>query len=176
MTRKKIIGVIGGGGEATCTKEDLTIAYKIGQLLIENNYRIINGGLFGVMEAVCKGARESNMYTDGNIIGVIPSLEKEQANDYCDIVIASGISYARNQIIVASADAIVAIGGGSGTLSEIAFAWQLNKPIFAVKTKQGWSAKLAGSRIDDKRSDIVIEVSTPEDLISKLESFFESKV
>ncbi|MEA2071555.1 MAG: TIGR00725 family protein [Asgard group archaeon] len=166
MLRKKVIGII-GGNEKTCTEKDKKIAYKIGKALIKNNYRIITGGLGGVMEAVSKGGKKEENYNEGMIIGIIPSLNKEHANEYVDIVIATGFNYARNQIIVASSDAIIAIGGGSGTLSEIAFAWQMNKLILAFNT-EGWSQKLGNISLDNKRKDKIIKVNSVSEIISIL--------
>lgn len=170
MDRRKIISIIGGSAQ-TALDEDRAIALTIGKLLIDNGYRILCGGYGGVMEAVCKGARSSNKYKEGDTIGVIATLESTDANEFCDIVIATGIHYARNQIITASGDAIVAIGGGSGTLSEIAFAWQLGKPIFSYK-KTGWSGKLSEMQLDNKRSDTIIGYDTAQQLIEKLNALF----
>ena len=170
MSRRKIISIIGGSAQ-TALEEDRAIALTIGKLLIDNGYRILCGGYGGVMEAVCKGARSSDKYSDGDTIGVIASLDSNDANEFCDIVIATGIHYARNQIITASGDAIVAIGGGSGTLSEIAFSWQMGKPIFSY-TKTGWSGKLSEMQLDNKRSDTIIGYDTAQQLIEKLNTLF----
>ena len=170
MVRRKIISIIGGSAQ-TSSVEDRAVAFTIGKLLIDSGYRILCGGYGGVMEAVCKGARSSNMYREGDTIGVISTLESNDANEFCDIVIATGIHYARNQIITASGDAVVAIGGGSGTLSEIAFAWQMGKPIFSYK-KTGWSGKLSEMQLDNKRSDTIIGFDTAQQLIEKLNAQF----
>ena len=170
MSRRKIISIIGGSAQ-TALEEDRAIALTIGKLLIDNGYRILCGGYGGVMEAVCKGARSSDKYCDGDTIGVIASLDSNDANEFCDIVIATGIHYARNQIITASGDAIVAIGGGSGTLSELAFSWQMGKPIFSY-TKTGWSGKLSEMQLDNKRSDTIIGYDTAQQLIEKLNALF----
>lgn len=170
MVRRRIISII-GGSEQTSLEKDKAIAFEIGTLLIDNGYRILCGGYGGVMEAVCKGAKTSSKYQDGDTIGVISTLNSNDANKYCDIVIATGIHYARNQIITASGDGIVAIGGGSGTLSEIAFAWQMGKPIFSFN-QSGWSGKLSDVQLDNKRSDTIIGFETAKDLIQKLNEMF----
>ena len=170
MVRRKIISIIGGSAQ-TSSVEDRAVAFTIGKLLIDSGYRILCGGYGGVMEAVCKGARSSNKYREGDTIGIISTLESNDANEFCDIVIATGIHYARNQIITASGDAVVAIGGGSGTLSEIAFAWQMGKPIFSYK-KTGWSGKLSEMQLDNKRSDTIIGFDTAQQLIEKLNAQF----
>jgi len=170
MSRRKIISIIGGSTQ-TSLEKDIAIAFEIGKLLVDNGYRILCGGYGGTMESVCKGARSSSKYREGDTIGVISTLDSEDANEFCDIVIATGIHYARNQIITASGDAVVAIGGGSGTLSEIAFAWQMGKPIFAYK-KTGWSGKLSEMQLDNKRSDTIIGYDTAQQLIEKLNALF----
>jgi uncharacterized protein (TIGR00725 family) len=166
MARKKLIAIIGGSAQ-TCKPKDLELADQLGKLLVENGFRIITGGYRGVMEAVSKGAKEAHNYQDGDIVGIISTINPSDANEYCDIVIATGMNYARNQIITASADIVIAIGGGTGTLSEIAFAWQLNKPILAF-TIEGWSGELAGKTLDNKRQDKIIAINTPEDAIKKI--------
>lgn len=170
MKTKPIIAVIGGDTN-TCTAEAISIGEDTGKLLIDNGFRIITGGRGGVMEAVCRGGRSSKKHLDGDIIGILPSLNKNEANQYCDIVILTGLGYARNQIIVATGDAIVAIGGGSGTLNEISLAWQFGKTIFAY-TIQGWSGNLAGRILDNKYDNEIIPVETTNDLIKKLKEKF----
>jgi uncharacterized protein (TIGR00725 family) len=168
MTRRQIIAVIGGNIQIA-TKEDCLLAEEVGRALVEDGYRIISGGLGGVMEAASRGARSSQKYSRNDVIGIIPGIDRSEASCYCDIVIATGMQFARNQIIVASADAIVAIGGGAGTLSEIAFAWQLGKPIYAFHS-EGWSGKLGGSAIDSRPRKPIRSVSTVAELISCLRS------
>lgn len=174
MSDKLLVGII-GGSHNTAKDKDLELALNTGKLLIDNGYRIISGGLTGVMEAASKGARASEKYKEGDIVCILPMLNKQEANPYCDIIIATGMGYARNQIIVASADALVAIGGGTGTLSEIAFAWQMGKPIFAYNIP-GWSGKLAGKTLDNKRADKVITIKTPTQLIESLQQLFRADI
>ncbi|HUU78129.1 MAG TPA: TIGR00725 family protein [candidate division Zixibacteria bacterium] len=166
MKRRPIIAVI-GGDDNTSTIDALAIGEKTGKALIDNGFRIVTGGRGGVMEAVGKGGRSSIKHKDGDIIGILPSLNKQEANQYCDIVILTGLGFARNQIVAATGDAIVAIGGGSGTLNEIALAWQFGKPIFAF-TIHGWSGNLAGKTLDNKHEKEIFPVKTTIDLIEKL--------
>lgn len=166
MGRRQLIAVI-GGNVSTATDDDLIIAEELGCALVDAGFRVLTGGLGGVMEAASRGARTSQNYREGDVIGVIPGLNKE-ASPHCDIVIATGMHYARNQVIVASADAVVAIGGGAGTLSEIAFSWQLGKPIYAFQSKVGWSGKLGGSAIDDRPRKPITKVATVPELIELL--------
>jgi len=120
------VGVIGSG---SCYDDICEVAFRIGQLLAEKNCVIINGGLGGVMEAVSRGAKSKN----GVVIGIVPGKNREMANRYCDYVIATDMGHARNMIIVHSSDALIAIGGGYGTISEMAIAVKENKRVVAYK-------------------------------------------
>ncbi|MFW9914051.1 MAG: TIGR00725 family protein [Candidatus Thorarchaeota archaeon] len=168
MTRRQIIAVIGGNIQIAA-KENCLLAEEVGRELVEHGYRILSGGLGGIMEAASRGAHTSQNYREGDVIGIIPGLDRSDASSYCDIIIATGMQFARNQIIVASADAIVAIGGGAGTLSEIAFAWQLGKPIYAFQS-EGWSGKLGGSVIDSRPRKPIRSVKNAAELINCLHS------
>lgn len=110
-------------------------------------FRIVTGGLGGLMEAVSEGARHAPEWEDGRIIGILPSYKKSDANVFCDVVIPTGMQLARNVLVVASSDVVLAVGGGAGTLSEIAIAWQLGRPIVALGT-HGWAGRLAGETLD----------------------------
>ncbi len=121
----KQVGVI---GSAYCGEELYNTAYKVGQLLAKKGYILINGGLGGVMEASAKGARDAG----GFVIGVIPFASKKEANRYCNAVIATNMGHARNMIIVHSSDAIIAVGGGYGTISEMAIALKEGKKVVAI--------------------------------------------
>lgn len=147
MKNKPLIAVC---GEANLPQHDerIILAERLGRKLIHANYRIVTGGLGGVMEAVCRGARESKDYQNGDIIGILPGFNPSDANKYVDIKIASGLDNVRN-LVVANSDALVAIGGGAGTLSEIAFAWMLKRLIIAYEV-EGWSGKLANTKIDHR--------------------------
>lgn len=121
----KLIGVIGG------QKPDddyLAIAEEVGYLIAEKGAALICGGLTGVMEAACRGARGAG----GLTIGVIPTIRKADANPFVDIVIATGMGTARNVIIVRSADALIAIDGSFGTLSEISHAFEQGKKVVSL--------------------------------------------
>ncbi|MGH7884709.1 MAG: TIGR00725 family protein [Thermodesulfobacteriota bacterium] len=124
---KNIIGVIGTGNYELKQYRDAEIT---GKLIAERDCILVCGGLKGVMEAACKGAKSAN----GLTIGIVPSSEKSSANRYVDICIPSGMGEARNILIVNSSDAIIAIGGSFGTLSEISFALKSNIPVIGLNT------------------------------------------
>ncbi len=122
----KIIGVIGG---SVCGEEEYELSREVGKLIAKNRAILICGGMGGVMEAACKGAKESG----GITVGVLPTFERESANPYVQIPVVTGMGIGRNIIIVRSAQSIIAINGKYGTLSEIAYALQLEKPVIALK-------------------------------------------
>ncbi len=161
MSRKKVVSVIG----ASDIDEELeNIAVEVGKLLAKNNYAVACGGLYGIMEAVCRGAKSEK----GLTIGIIPHKEKSAANEFVDIVIPVPFSQARNIVVVLAGEACVAIGGSAGTLSEMCFAWIYGKPLISISTVKGWSSKLANQKIDDRRSDRIYGVETAKEVIDKL--------
>jgi len=162
---KKIISIIGPNTE-NCSKEICDFGEKLGAAIVENGYILACGGSFGIMQAVCKGAKNSPKSHFGCTIGILPELDKKKANPYCDIVIPTGIGYARNQIVVNTGDVVVAIAGGSGTLSEIAFAWQFAKKIICYQGFGGWSEKLAGIDLDNRNSGLIKTARSLEEIIS----------
>ncbi len=169
--RRWNIAVI-GDANTSLNDERYELAIKLGKALIDNNYRIISGGLGGIMKAVSSGARESEKYNEGDIIGILPGFNPEEANSNVDIAIATGLNYGRNAII-ANSDAIIAIGGGAGTLSEIAYAWEMKRLIIAYRVT-GWSGKLADTIIDQRArypdipDDKVFGVSSENEVIQLL--------
>jgi uncharacterized protein (TIGR00725 family) len=124
------------------------LAMEVGRIIIDEGFRLVTGGLGGVMEAASRGARSSEKYHEGDIVGILPGADKGSANRYVDVPIPTGLGIARNMIITNS-DAVIAVGGGSGTLSEIAFAWQKGKLVIAMDV-EGWSGKVAGTRLDPR--------------------------
>jgi uncharacterized protein (TIGR00725 family) len=136
---KAIIGVI---GSSLAKGEAYDEAIEVGRLVAERGATVLTGGLGGVMEAACKGAREAG----GQTIGILPGFDTRDANPFVDIPIVTGLNHARNIIVVRSSDALIAVGGEYGTLSEIAFALKLGKPVIALGSWDvGERIKKAGS-------------------------------
>lgn len=146
-SRRPMVAVIGDANYEISDKR-VEIAREVGRLLVVSGCRVVTGGLGGAMAAAMEGARLAPNYLDGDTIGILPGFDPAEANPAADIVIATGLSLARN-MVVANSDAVIAIGGGAGTLSEIALAWQLRRPIVGLLTK-GWSKKLAAVRLDQR--------------------------
>lgn len=119
------IGVIGGGDADTQTQ---IIAQDVGRYLASRGITVICGGLKGVMEACARGVKMSN----GTVIGILPNDNKNDANEYIDHYIVTNMGHARNSIIVLSSDALIAIGGEYGTLSEIALALKMEKRVIGI--------------------------------------------
>lgn len=140
-------------GNAICAPEVAKLAEEIGARLAEKKAVLICGGLKGVMEAAAKGAKSKG----GTTIGILPGMSKREANAYIDIPIVTGLDQARNIIIVRSSDALIAVGGGFGTLSEIAYALKLNVPVVGLNT---WEVKKQGKEIRD-----ILLVKTPQEAV-----------
>lgn len=128
----------------------------------------MTGGGQGVMEAACRGFHDTSEVGRELTIGILPSEDASFANPFVDLAIPTGMGWARNAIITRAAAGLIAIGGCAGTLSEIAFAWQMNKPIVALSPSGGWSAELAGKAIDSRRSDVILEARSPEEAVTLL--------
>lgn len=166
--RRLVIAVI---GDARIAKASMKwkLAESLGRRLVDEGFRIVTGGLGDLPEAIASGARRSKRYREGDLMAILPGFDPEVVGMHSDIVIATGIDQARN-MIVANSDAVVAIGGGAGTLSEIAFAWSLKRLIMAYRVK-GWSGKLAGTRIDSRQrirvgvQDKIYPVNSAEDVL-----------
>ncbi len=144
---KPIIAVVGAG---SCDDKIYLLAEKAGELLAQKGYAIICGGLGGVMEAVCKGARSGGGFT----IGILPGDNTSDANPYVDIPVATGMGIGRNIIIIRTARAVLAIDGQYGTLSEIAYALQLKKPIVGLQTWEVSGDIIHTSNIDQAVNEI----------------------
>lgn len=149
------------------------LAFLTGKMLVDEGYRVQSGGLTGVMEAVCEGAHSSSRYREGDTIGLIPSYDRGRVNKYVDIVIPTGLDIIRNGM-TGCADAVVAVGGGAGTLSEIAVSWSTFKLIIAYSSVEGWSSKLADTKLDERNrypnipDDRIYGAETPEEVAALL--------
>ena len=145
--RRTTVAVVGDSDLDTGSAE-AAFAEALGRALVDEGYVLVCGGRGGVMEAACRGARSSPAWARGSIVGILPGHDPELANDFVDIVIPTGLDVARNAI-VAHADAVIAVGGGAGTLSEMALAWQIRRLVIAFRGR-GWAGRLADQRLDER--------------------------
>ncbi len=141
---KIFIGVIGAGH---CSEEISQTAQQVGERIAEAEAVLICGGMGGVMEAACKGAKSKS----GTTVGILPGTDKSQANPYVDFPIVTGLGEGRNLLVVRNSDAIIALPGEFGTLSEIAFSLSLGKPVVGLST---WEV-----------SDRIIKAKNPEEAV-----------
>jgi len=142
------VSVIGG---STVTDEQYQQARRVGALLGERGHQLVCGGRSGVMEAACAGASDAG----GHTIGILPGKRREAANEYVDTAIATGMGNARNVLVVLNGDAVIAVNGTTGTLSELGHALDMQRPVAGIAT---WG--LEG----------VEAVSTPEAAVDYVES------
>jgi len=117
-----------GPGECTGAEDDL--ALEVGRLLAEAGAVVVCGGSTGVMEAAARGVAEAG----GTCIGILPGFDRSDGNPYLSFAIPTGMGEMRNALIARSADAVVAVGGEFGTLSEIAFALKIGRPVVGLRT------------------------------------------
>jgi uncharacterized protein (TIGR00725 family) len=120
------VAVIGSGAEHEARAE------QVGRLLAERGCTVVTGGLGSVMAAAARGAKAA----DGSTVGIVPGESRAGANEWLDHVVVTGVGHARNLAVVASGDAVIAIGGHWGTLAEIGFAHVLGRPV--VILEPGW--------------------------------------
>ncbi len=117
--------------------------------------------LVGVMRAACQGAQDAN----GITVGIIPQNDPSHANEFCDIIIPSGMGLTRDFLNALSADGVIVIGGGSGTLSEICAAYMYKKPIVALKNSGGTASKYADQYLDYRKNVKIVGVETSQQAI-----------
>ena len=152
MTDKKFIAVIGGGQPSA---EEARMAEEVGHELAKRGAIVVCGGLGGVMEAACRGAQSEG----GLTIGILPGDSRQAANSYVQFPIVTGLGYARNVAVVKSAQAVIAIGGSYGTLSEISHALQSGIPVIGLDT---WSLSK-----DGQQDNSIIPAKSPVEAVDK---------
>jgi len=140
-----------GGGEAD--PDVLAIAEEVGRHLARRDAVVLCGGLGGVMEAACRGAKAEG----GTTVGILPTEDRHNANPYVDIAIATGMGEARNALVVRAADVVLAVDGEFGTLSEIALALRTGTPVVGIAT---WELSMQGRPVD-----VILRVETAEDAV-----------
>ncbi len=150
IQRKLMVSVI---GDAQLHPDDVKLhhAYETGRALVDNGFIVVTGGMGGVMDSALAGGRSSNKWEHGCCIGLLPGSNKQTSNASinADILISTGLDNGRN-LIVAQSDAVIAIGRGAGTLSEMSFAWIYKRLLVALRCS-GWSGELSDRKIDSRK-------------------------
>jgi uncharacterized protein (TIGR00725 family) len=137
-------------GPSEGSADELADAERVGRGLAERGAVVVCGGLGGAMEAACRGAKEAG----GRTLGILPGSDRRAANPYVDVAVATGLAEGRNALVVRSADAVIAVGGAYGTLSEIALALRAGIPVVGLGT---WELLRRG-----RRDDAIVRADTPE--------------
>lgn len=145
------IGVI---GDARCDAATAKVAEEVGAWIAKRGAALVCGGLGGVMEAAAHGAKKNN----GLTIGILPGKNSDDANQFIELPIVTGMGEARNAMVVRSSQAVIAVGGGYGTLSEIAFALKWEIPVIGLAT---WELR------KERYPDRIIRVKTPQEAVEK---------
>ena len=144
---QRYVAVVGSG---TCSPQEAAAAEEVGARLAREGAVIVCGGLSGVMEAACRGARREG----GLTIGILPGNDRAAGNPHLVVAIASGLGELRNGLVVRASDAVIAVGGEFGTLSEIAFALKLGKRVVGLGT---WQLS--------RHAEAILRASTAEDAV-----------
>jgi uncharacterized protein (TIGR00725 family) len=140
-------------GSSEADEHALQIAEQAGAVIAKLGAALVTGGRDGVMSAASRGCAAAG----GTVIAVTPHKFMDEVNDYAHFHIPTGMGWARNCITGISGDVVLVISGAAGTLSEIAYAWMYNRPILALSCCEGWSKRIAGQKIDDRRADVIVD-------------------
>ena len=151
-----IISVIGSSNPPG--QEHIELAEEVGRELAKRGIHVVCGGLSGVMEAVCRGAKAEG----GTTIGILPGRDADEANSYVDIPIVTTMGYARNVIVVHTGAAAIAVGGAYGTLSEISHALADGVPVIGLRS---WTLTVSGE--GKQVQDAIIQADNPVDAVEK---------
>ena len=161
--RRNQILVIGHNTNG-CTERHRTAAYEVGAAVAMSGSVLITGGLGGVMEAASRGAHEAG----GLCVGIIPQDDPSHANPYCDVVVPSGMGLTRDFLNALSADGIIIVGGGSGTLSEVCAAYMHKRPMVALRGMGGAVAPYVDGYLDHRNNVKIVGADTPRDAVELL--------
>jgi uncharacterized protein (TIGR00725 family) len=129
-------------GSASCSEQVAALARDVGREVARRGAMLVCGGRGGVMEAACRGAKEEG----GITVGILPGTDRREANPYVDVPVVTGLGEARNAVVVRTADAVIAVSGSYGTLSEIGLALKMGRPVVGLDT---WELCRDGQPADD---------------------------
>lgn len=168
MTRPTLITIIGKSAKDPndpVPLKALRMAEEVGRLVAERKGIVVTGGLSGVMEATSRGAKKAG----GVVIGILPGFDKDDANEFVDIAITTGMGWMRNTLTVRAADAVIMISGGIGTLNELTVAYEL-KPTVILESSGGWSSRIrevayGGKYLEEAKIAELHFAQTPEEAV-----------
>src|SRR3990170_2474623 len=168
MTRRPVITVIGKSARNPSDPvptRALRAGEEVGKLLAERGAVVVTGGLSGVMEAVSRGAKNAG----GLVIGILPGLDKRDANAYVDVAITTGMGWMRNTLVVRAADAVIMISGGIGTLNELTVAYE-DKPTVILEGTGGWADRMRevayrGVHLDEAGRNVLRYATSPGEAV-----------
>ena len=163
MVKKRQILVIGNNTNG-CTPKHEKIAYEVGVEIAKSNSVLITGGLGGVMAAASHGAHDAN----GLTVGIIPQNDATLANEFCDIVIPTGMGLARDFLNALTADGVIIVGGASGTLSEVCASYMYKKPMVVIRNLQSSIDPYIDGFLDHREKIKIIGSDTPQDAVKKI--------
>jgi len=171
LQKKYQIGIIGSAGNDNysgaegASQDMMAEAEKIGCLLAQKNAIVVTGGKSGIMEAGAKGAKQAN----GQTVGIIKGVTRFTSNAYTDIEVISGMEGdgLDELLLINMCDAVIVIGGGAGTLEEIAIAYRNKKPMVALTTQSGWGKNLANTFLDNRNIIKIVAADSAEDAVKK---------
>lgn len=152
MAKQLYISVIGAG---ECSSEIAQLAHQVGKEIALRKAILVCGGLGGAMDAAARGAQEFG----GLTVGILPGENRLGASPYLSLVLPTGLGEARNALVVSAADAVIAVSGEYGTLSEIALAIKMGKPVIGLRT---WELRKEGREMRD-----IIVVETAQEAVEK---------
>ncbi|MFH1589783.1 MAG: TIGR00725 family protein [archaeon] len=161
---KKIQIAVLGSSKMICTENAYKIAEEVGKELAKKKCITITGGGLGVMEAALKGAKKEN----GLTIAIIPWENIKKANDYADVVIATGIGWSRDAINLNSCDGAIIVHGGAGTLNEASYGYIIDKPLVAIKTSGGTAKQIAGTYLDIRKNELIESANNAKEAVDKI--------
>jgi uncharacterized protein (TIGR00725 family) len=151
-------------GDAVASPEACAAAERIGAFCAQHGLTLVTGGRGGVMEAASRGAAQHG----GLVVGILPSADFTEANPWCSVVVPTGIGWTRNSVNALAGNVVVAIGGGAGTLSELAYAWMHARPILTLAGTGGWADRLGGEPLDHRGTSQIVHCESVEDLEAEL--------
>jgi uncharacterized protein (TIGR00725 family) len=163
MVKKRQILVIGHNTNG-CTPEHEKVAYAVGAEIAKSDSVLITGGLGGVMHAAAHGAKDAG----GLTVGIIPQADASEANEYCDIVIPTGMGLTRDFLNALTADGVIIVGGGSGTLSETCAAYMNKKPMVAIRNLNGPIEQYIDGYIDHRENVKIVGADTAQEAVTKI--------